>query len=139
MQNTANERGGVGKQKGPEHIRYESVQTQRQAQVLEQHRSPKKKSQHPITNPSYTETKDPTTTTPKLQLIAVINITAMKLSLSIISIILTSALAASIKRQNDVPMCEKGDFAEQSGPYSSRKQTDPYDSYAPPENRETLD
>ena len=63
----------------------------------------------------------------------------MKLSLSIISIILTSALAASIKRQNDVPMCEKGDFAEQSGPYSSRKQTDPYDSYAPPENRETLD
>jgi hypothetical protein len=49
----------------------------------------------------------------------------MKLSLSIMTIMLTSALAASIKRQNDVPMCEEGDFAEQSGPYSSGKQTDP--------------
>lgn len=37
------------------------------------------------------------------------------------SIMLTSALALSIKRQNDIPMCEKGDFAEQSGPYSSGK------------------
>jgi hypothetical protein len=49
----------------------------------------------------------------------------MKFSLSIMSIMLTSALAASIKRQNDIPMCEKGKFEEQTGPYPSSELTDP--------------
>lgn len=43
----------------------------------------------------------------------------MKFSLSLVSVMLTSALALSIKRQNDVPMCEKGKTSDQSGPYSS--------------------
>ena len=43
----------------------------------------------------------------------------MKSALSLMSIMLASALALSIKRQNDVPMCEKGKFSDQSGPYSS--------------------
>lgn len=47
----------------------------------------------------------------------------MKFSLSVMSIMLTSVLAASIKRQNDIPMCEEGKFSEQRGPYSSGKQT----------------
>lgn len=33
----------------------------------------------------------------------------MKLSITMISILLTSALGASIKRQNDIPDCVKGD------------------------------
>ncbi|KAF2999897.1 hypothetical protein E8E13_008476 [Curvularia kusanoi] len=35
----------------------------------------------------------------------------MKLSITVISIVLTSALGASIKRQNDVPNCINGDIS----------------------------
>lgn len=42
--------------------------------------------------------------------------TTMKLSISLISILLTSALALSVKRQNDVPNCVDGDTSGK-GPY----------------------
>ncbi|KAI4956186.1 hypothetical protein J4E91_000397 [Alternaria rosae] len=42
----------------------------------------------------------------------------MKLSLALISTLLTSTLALSIKRQNDVPSCVNGDVADSNGgPY----------------------
>ncbi|KAI4929551.1 uncharacterized protein J4E92_005216 [Alternaria infectoria] len=42
----------------------------------------------------------------------------MKLSLALISTLLTSSLALSVKRQNDVPSCVNGDVADSNGgPY----------------------
>lgn len=45
----------------------------------------------------------------------------MKLSIGLITIFLTSALALSVKRQNDIPGCEEGDPSDVSGPFQSRK------------------
>ncbi|KAK3201439.1 hypothetical protein GRF29_185g981583 [Pseudopithomyces chartarum] len=43
----------------------------------------------------------------------------MKLSIGFISILLTSALALSVKRQNDIPGCEEGDASDVSGPFQT--------------------
>lgn len=45
----------------------------------------------------------------------------MKLSIGFISILLTSALALSVKRQNDIPGCEEGDASDVSGPFQTGK------------------
>jgi hypothetical protein len=43
----------------------------------------------------------------------------MKLSISILSILLTSTLAVSLKRQNDIPSCIEGDAGDAGGPYQT--------------------
>ena len=45
----------------------------------------------------------------------------MKLSIGFISVLLTSALALSVKRQNDIPGCEEGDASDVSGPFQTGK------------------
>ena len=46
----------------------------------------------------------------------------MKLSIAMISVLLTSALALSTKRQNDIPSCEDGDTSDTNGgPYQTGK------------------
>jgi hypothetical protein len=49
----------------------------------------------------------------------------MKLSVGLISIFLSSALALSVKRQNDAPDCVDGDTGSvpEQGPYSSGELT----------------
>ncbi|ORY16599.1 hypothetical protein BCR34DRAFT_611455 [Clohesyomyces aquaticus] len=45
----------------------------------------------------------------------------MKLSVGVISILLTSVLALSVKRQNDVPGCVDGDVTDDKGsPYEGQ-------------------
>ncbi|KAF2855803.1 hypothetical protein T440DRAFT_551140 [Plenodomus tracheiphilus IPT5] len=44
----------------------------------------------------------------------------MKLSVGLISVLLTSTFALTVKRQNDTPLCEEGDPGNLAqGPYSS--------------------
>jgi hypothetical protein len=46
----------------------------------------------------------------------------MKISVGLISVLLTTAVALSVKRQNDIPSCEDGDPGKlEKGPYGSSK------------------
>jgi hypothetical protein len=108
-----------------EDSRHEYVQVRGRTQVLEQRRRPRDTLLASNYHFTFTEIKETTTSLSNLQTLTITNTINMKLSLSIMSIMLTGALAVSIKRQNDVPMCEEGKFEEQRGPYSSSKQNDP--------------